>query len=68
MKIIKYITIFISTLLGASLLKGAGVGYDSWYAAPAGLSKLLIIILTLLALTKISLYLVEFFYNLFYKK
>lgn len=58
-KIISGLAIFLSILLAASLLKGAGVGFENWYAAPEGLSQIMVIILTMAAPVRIALYLMK---------
>ncbi|MGD9427058.1 hypothetical protein ACLHDD_18560 [Pantoea sp. NSTU24] len=55
-KVISGLVIFVCILLAASLLKGAGVGFESWYAAPQGISQILVIVLTMLGLVKAALY------------
>lgn len=60
---INSITIFLCICGGASLLKGAGVSFDSWYAAPEALSKGLVTVLTLFALAKIMIFVVSLFFQ-----
>ncbi|RWR01709.1 hypothetical protein ED28_11835 [[Pantoea] beijingensis] len=58
---IKGVIIFISVFISASLLKGAGVGFESWYAAPENLSKALVTILSMCAVAKIGIFLSRLF-------
>lgn len=62
-KVISGLVIFIFILLAASLLKGVGVGFESWYAAPQGISQILVIILTMVGLVKAALYLLKLFFR-----
>ena len=62
-KVIKGIVIFISILLAASLLKGAGVGNESWYAAPHNLSQFLVTVLTMWGVVNAGLYLLQLFFR-----
>ncbi|WP_058970100.1 hypothetical protein [Type-D symbiont of Plautia stali] len=62
-KVISGLVIFVCILLAASLLKGAGVGFESWYAAPQGISQILVIVLTMLGLVKAALYLLQLFFR-----
>ncbi|MBG6240917.1 MAG: hypothetical protein EKE20_02570 [Candidatus Symbiopectobacterium sp. Dall1.0] len=61
--IIKSITLLLCIFVGASLLKGAGVGFDSWYAAPEALSQGLVTVLTLFFLAKIALFVISVFFE-----
>lgn len=62
-KIISGLAIFFSVLAAASLLKGAGVGFEQWYAAPAGLSQIMVIILTMTALVRAVLYVIKLIFK-----
>lgn len=61
--IIKSITLLLFIFVGVSLRKGAGVGFDSWYAAPEALSRDLVTVLTLFSLAKIVLFIVSLFFK-----
>ena len=51
-KIIRYISIFVGILISFSLLSGANVMFERWYAAPKGMSEFLIMICTAISVVK----------------
>lgn len=57
------IVIFICVLISASLLKGAGVGFNFWYGAPEAISRFAVTIITMVGLTRGCLFLVERFFR-----
>lgn len=52
-KLIKCISIFLGILISASLLSGANVMFESWFAAPEIISKVLIMLLSFIGTIKI---------------
>lgn len=51
----RYILLFFSILIGASLLSGAGVMFDDWYKFPKEISSFVVMIIVFLFLVKLSI-------------
>ena len=56
-------SIFLGVLLSASLLSGANVMFQNWFAAPVGISKSLIMLLTLIGTVKAISFVFSFFFK-----
>lgn len=56
-------SIFLGVLLSASLLSGADVMFQNWFAAPGGISKSLIMLLTLIGTVKAISFVISFFFK-----
>ena len=54
-KIVCYLSILISILVGAMFLSGAGVSYTGWYTMPEKASKMVVTIATLATFVKAAI-------------
>lgn len=62
-KIVCYLSILISVLVGAMFLSGAGVSYPGWYAMPENASKMVVTVATLAAFVKMAISLCAKFFS-----
>jgi len=62
-KIVCYLSILISILVGAMFLSGAGVSYVGWYAMPENASKMVVTIATLATFVKAAISLCSRFFS-----
>jgi hypothetical protein len=62
-KIVRYLSILVSILVGAMFLSGAGVSYEGWYAMPENASKMVVTIATLTTFVKLTIFLCSRFFS-----
>lgn len=61
MALINFLFVILGVLVGASLLSGSSVAFNSWYSFPTEYSRFILVILTFHSCISISLKAVKFF-------